>query len=79
MRARHRSGGHDPDDGPLREEEISASMVGYDEAAMRQEQGGRPTVLRSENQYMVRLQGMLQARTRRLLARRARGNGAQPF
>ncbi|WP_433465677.1 hypothetical protein [Spirillospora sp. CA-128828] len=79
MAVRGRLGGHEADDGLLGENEIRALVVGYDESAMRQDQGGRPTVLASENRHMIRLRGMLRARTRRLLARQARGNGTQPF
>ncbi|MEV3921220.1 hypothetical protein [Actinomadura coerulea] len=60
------------------EDDISASILGYDESAMRQDQGGRPPEIGSENRYMVRLREALHARTRRLLFRRSRG-GAQQF
>lgn len=79
MTVRHRSGDNDPDDELLREDEIAASMLGYDASAMRQDQGGRPPAAGSENRHMIRLEGMLRARTRRHLARQARGNAAQPF
>lgn len=60
------------------EDDISASILGYDESAMREDQGGRPPEIGSENRYMVRLREALHARTRRLLFRRSRG-GAQQF
>ncbi|SNR42294.1 hypothetical protein [Actinomadura mexicana] len=79
MTVRRRPRGHETDDDLLDEDEISASVLGYDESAMRQDQGGRPPETGSENRYMVRLREALHARTRRLLFRHSRGGTAQQF
>ncbi|WP_141579513.1 hypothetical protein [Actinomadura sp. WMMA1423] len=76
---RRRSGGHETDDELLDEDEITASILGYDESAMRQDQGGRPPETVSENRHMARLREALHARTRRLLYRRSRGGAARQF
>ncbi|MEV4001277.1 hypothetical protein [Actinomadura sp. NPDC049753] len=78
MKVRRRPDGYETDDELSGEDDISASILGYDESAMRQDQGGRPPEIGSENRYMVRLREALHARTRRLLYRRSRG-GAQQF
>lgn len=79
MTVRRRSRDDDTDDEFLDEDEISASILGYDDSAMRQDQGGRPPDIGSENRYMVRLREALHARTRRLLYRRSRGGAARQF
>ncbi|MEU8118772.1 hypothetical protein AB0C21_08675 [Spirillospora sp. NPDC049024] len=79
MPVRHRPRDPEADDELLREDELAASILGYDESAMRQDQGGRPPESGSENQYMIKVREVLHARTRRLLFRRARGGAAQQF
>ncbi|MEV0661814.1 hypothetical protein ACIBI3_04485 [Actinomadura luteofluorescens] len=79
MKVRRLPGGQETDDEFSGEEEISASILGYDESAMRQDQGGRPPEIGSENQYMMRLRDVLHARTRRLLFRHSRGGAARQF
>ncbi|TDD67360.1 hypothetical protein E1293_38145 [Actinomadura darangshiensis] len=79
MTVRRQSGDHEPDDELLHDDEVAASILGYDASAMRQDQGGRPPVTGSENRHMVRLRKVLQARTRRIVARQSRGDAVQPF
>ncbi|NDU77576.1 hypothetical protein GWI34_33905 [Actinomadura sp. DSM 109109] len=79
MTVRRRPRDHETDEELQREEEISALILGYDESAMSQDQGGRPPETASENRYAVRLRAALRARTRRLLYRRSRGGAARQF